>query len=117
MWVSNGTVAGTTMLHGVSGGFGYLGDGDGAITPINGLFYLQGKDSKGDIGLWQSSGTVGGTTLVQDINGAGDGYYPLALTDLNGNLIVAVDQDASGLELWSEPMPAGPLALKERKSG
>jgi ELWxxDGT repeat protein len=47
LWVSNGTVAGTTLLHDMSGGFGYLGDGDGAITPINGLFYLQGKDSKG----------------------------------------------------------------------
>ncbi len=119
LWVSNGTVAGTTMLHKLSGGFGYLGDGDGAITPINGLFYVQGTDSKGDIGLWQSDGTVAGTTLVQDINGADSVYYPMALTDLNGNLIVAVNQDASGLELWSEPMPAGPLAVKEqsRKQG
>ncbi len=114
LWVSNGTVAGTTILHKVSGGFGYLGDGDGAITPINGVFYLQGEDSKGNIGLWQSNGTVAGTTLVQDIDGADGDSYPMALTDLNGNLIVAVNQDGQGLQLWSEPMPAGPLAVKER---
>ncbi len=119
LWVSNGTVAGTTMLHGVSGGFGYLGDGDGAITPINGLFYVQGEDSKHNIGLWQSDGTVAGTTLVQDIHGADRDSYPMALTDLNGNLIVAGNEDASGLELWSEPMPAGALAVKaqSRKPG
>ena len=119
LWVSNGTVAGTAMLHGVSGGFGYLGDGDGAITPINGLFYVQGKDSKGDIGLWQSDGTVAGTTLVQDINGADRVFYPMALTDLNGNLIVAVDEDSQGLELWSGPMPVGAPAVtgQSRKQG
>ncbi len=109
LWVSNGTVAGTMMLHNVSGGYGYLGDGDGAIAPISGVFYLQGEDSKGNIGLWQSSGTVAGTTLVQDIDGADGDSYPMALTDLNGRLIVAINQDGQGLELWSELMPGGHL--------
>ena len=69
LWVSNGTVAGTTAVKDVERRIRLsAGDGDGAITPINGLFYLQGTDSKHGTELWQSNGTVAGTTLVQDIN-------------------------------------------------
>ena len=106
LWLSNGTAAGTTLVKDVGGGFGYLGTGDGAIAPINGVFYLQGTDSKHGTELWQSNGTIAGTTLVQDINPGKVSSYPYVLTVLNGNLIVAADDGVHGRELLSGPIPA-----------
>ena len=50
--------------------------GDGAITAINGRFFLQAADAKHGTELWQSNGTVAGTTLVQDINPGKGSSYP-----------------------------------------
>ena len=116
--MSNGTAAGTTEMKDVRGGLGYATDdgiGGGAITSINGFFYLRGTDSKHGTELWQSDGTVAGTTLVQDINPGTGSSDPYALTELNGNLIVAADDGTHGVELLSGPMPAGPAAVKPGK--
>jgi ELWxxDGT repeat protein len=123
LWLSNGTAKGTTQVKDVRGGFGYLatGDfyaGDGAISSINGLFYLQGTDSKHGTELWRSDGTVAGTTLVQDLNPGTGSSYPMALAELNGNLIVAANDGTHGVELLSGPIPAGPAgpaAVKPEK--
>jgi ELWxxDGT repeat protein len=111
-WLSNGTVAGTVELKKLAGGGGYIGDGGGAITPINGVVFIQGSDPDGHNSLWQSNGTVAGTTLVQDISSSGGVFSgPYALTELNGNLIVAAAVGDHGLELLSEPIPAAPATL------
>ena len=115
LWVSNGTAAGTKAVKGVGGGFGELITDDGAITPIHGRFYLQGEDTKHGTELWQSDGTVAGTTLVQDINPGPSSSDPMALTELNGNLIVAADDGVHGLELLSGPIPAAPVAVTLRR--
>ena len=115
LWVSNGTAAGTKVVKDIRGGFGYLGDSDSAITPINGVLYLQGTDSEHGTELWQSNGTVAGTTLVQDINPGPGSSDPMALTELNGNLIVAANDGVHGLELLSGPIPAAPAIVELRK--
>ncbi len=115
LWVSNGTAAGTKVVKDIRGGFGYLGDSDNAITPINGVLYLQGTDSEHGTELWQSNGTVAGTTLVQDINPGPGSSDPMALTELNGNLIVAANDGVHGLELLSGPIPAAPAIVELRK--
>ena len=113
LWVSNGTVAGTKALESLGGGVG-----DGAITTINGQFFLDATDAKDGFELWQSNGTVSGTTLVQDINpGKGDSY-PYALTELNGLQMVQTDYGTSGIELQSGPapdVPAPPADVKARQ--
>jgi ELWxxDGT repeat protein len=119
LWVSDGTAAGTQQVKDIHGGFGYLGDdgeSEGAITPIGGLLYLQGTDSQDGTELWQSNGTVAGTRLVQDIHPAAGLSYAMALTELNGNLIVAADEGVHGLELLSGPIPAAPAAAAIRKA-
>jgi ELWxxDGT repeat protein len=105
LWVSNGTAAGTQMVKGVGGGFGYAVTADGAITPIDGRFFLQGANAQDGMELWQSNGTVAGTTLVQDINPGKGSSTPYALTALYGNLIVAADDSVDGFVLLSLPMP------------
>jgi ELWxxDGT repeat protein len=105
-WLSNGTVAGTVELKDVGGDGGYIGDGGGALTPINGTLFIQGSEPDGVNSLWQSSGSIAGTTLVQDINSGGVFSGPYALVELDGNLIVAAASGTHGLELMSEPFPA-----------
>lgn len=114
LWLSDGTAAGTKPVKGIRGGFGTLGTGDGAITPVDGRFFLEVSDAKHGTELWQSDGTVAGTTLVQDINpGPGSsGPYPLAVLD--GMLIVAADDGTHGLELLSGPIPPAPAAAGVR---
>jgi ELWxxDGT repeat protein len=111
LWVSNGTAAGTLEVKGVGGGFGSSGTGAGAIAPINGRFFLQADNANRGPELWQSNGTIGGTTLVQDID-LGKGSYPWILSEVNGNLIVAVNDGALGLELLSGPVPPVPATVK-----
>ncbi len=84
------------------------------ITPINGVFYLQASENQYGTQLWESNGTVAGTTLVQDMSpGAGSSYhYLMALTELNGKLIVAAEDGVYGFELLSGPMPAATGAVK-----
>ncbi len=115
LWLSNGTAAGTLEVKGVGGGFGDSETGDGAITPINGRFFLQASDAKHGTELWQSNGTVAGTTLVQDINPGKSSSYPWALTEVNGNLIVAVDYGPLGMQLMGGPVPPAPAAVKTGK--
>jgi ELWxxDGT repeat protein len=112
LWLSNGTAAGTLEVKGVGGGVGDSETGDGAITPINGRFFLQASDPKHGTELWQSDGTFAGTTLVEDINPGKDSSYPWVLTEVNGYLIVAVDYGPLGLKLMSGPVPAAPAAVK-----
>jgi ELWxxDGT repeat protein len=115
LWVSNGTTKGTKAVKGVRGGFGD-GDGYGAIAPIDGRFYLQGENRQYGTGLWQSNGTTAGTIPVPDINSGTGSFYGMALTELNGNLIVAAgDGTNQGLELLSGPMPAATTVVTLRK--
>ena len=115
LWLSDGTAAGTVAVKGVGGGFGVFATGDGAITPINGRFFLQASDPKHGSELWQSNGTVAGTTLVQDINPGKGSSYPWALTEVNGYLIVAVDYGPLGMQLMGGPVPAAPAAVETGK--
>jgi ELWxxDGT repeat protein len=114
LWLTNGTVAGTTVVKDIGGGeilgFGVGGGGvgSGAIAPIDGRFFIAAQNAKYGNALWQSNGTVAGTTLVQDF-GTGEAAtapYAYALTELNGQLIVAANDGTHGLELWSGPIPA-----------
>jgi ELWxxDGT repeat protein len=104
-WLTRGTVAGTVEVKDLGGDGGYIGDGGGAITPINGRLFIHGSDPDGVNSLWQSSGTIAGTTLVQDVNSGGVFSGPYALAELDGNLIVAAASGTHGLELMSEPFP------------
>jgi ELWxxDGT repeat protein len=121
LWLTNGTVAGTTVVKDLGGGFGYSsydgnednGSGDGALAPIDGRFFIDGQSAKYPNALWQSNGTVAGTTLVQDFSGSQASMsYADPLTELNGHLIVAADDATHGLELWSGPMPPAPKSGK-----
>ena len=115
LWLTDGTAAGTLPVKGLEGGFGVFGTGDGAITPINGRFFLQASDAKHGAELWQSNGTVAGTTLVQDINPGKGSSYPWVLTEVNGYLIAAVDYGPLGMQLMGGPVPAAPAAVKTGK--
>jgi ELWxxDGT repeat protein len=115
LWLSDDTAAGTLAVKGVGGGYGDSDTGDGAITPINGRFFLQASDAKHGAELWQRNGTVAGTTLVQDINRGKGSSYTWVLTEVDGNLLVAVDYGPLCMQLMGGPVPPAPAAVKTGK--
>src|SRR5947209_8547751 len=80
LWVTNGTVAGTQELTGISGASsGGLDPVD--LTVFNGEVLFNGVDASGNPGLWMTNGTVAGTQELTGISGASSGGLdPVDLT-------------------------------------
>ena len=66
--------------------------------------------------LWKSDGTAAGTVMVKDINldPYSWGGSPRNLTDVNGTLFFAADDDVHGFELWkSDGTADGTVMVRE----
>lgn len=111
LWVTDGTVAGTRMLTGISAGSG--------MTEYKGMLYFNGSNG-GTSGseLWRSNGTLAGTTLVKDINPGSASSSPNCLVVLDEMLYFAATNSVSGRELWkSDGTVAGTLLFKDIRPG
>lgn len=104
LWISDGTLAGTSMVKDI-----YAGTGDG-INISNGISYLyttgalffKGTTAAQGDELWKSDGTSAGTAIVQDIYpGTGNAAPELTLvTNFNKIIFSATDGSSSQTDLF-----------------
>ena len=96
LYVSDGTVAGTTVLLNINSSGN---DNVGSLGLINGLVYFAAEDGVNGRELWVTDGTSGGTRMVADINPSG-GSEPYGFTLSNGKIYFTANDGARGRELY-----------------
>jgi ELWxxDGT repeat protein len=112
LWASDGTPAGTTVLH----RFRTTGPGQqpgvDRIVASDGLAYFAGGDA-GDgsgIELWASDGTPQGTMPIADIRPGADSSLPQDLLDVNGTLYFTAVDSTGNRQLFRATRPTAPPA-------
>ena len=96
LYVSDGTVAGTTVLLNINGSGN---DNVGSLGLINGLVYFAAEDGVNGRELWVTDGTSGGTRMVTDLNLTG-GSDPYGFTLSNGKIYFTANDGTRGRELY-----------------
>jgi LPXTG-motif cell wall-anchored protein len=96
LYVSDGTVAGTTVLLNINSSGN---DNVGSLGLINGQVYFAADDGVNGRELWVSDGTSGGTRMVADINPSG-GSEPYGFTLSNGKIYFTANDGTRGRELY-----------------
>jgi ELWxxDGT repeat protein len=102
LWETNGTVAGTYELTGISGADAY-GLQPNGFTVFNGAVLFVGYDSNAVYGLWETNGTAAGTYELTGISGRwtqGQGFHPTDLTVFNGEVLFTGDDASGNYGLW-----------------
>ena len=113
LWITNGTVAGTSEIGGagnigIANAFsGGLLPGDPDFTVFKGVALFRGRDAANNIGLWETNGTATGTFELAPVAGAavvgtpGSDVQPQSMTVLGGEVLFdgADQQDTEG-SLW-----------------
>ena len=96
LYVSDGTVVGTTVLLDINSSGN---DNVGSLGLINGLVYFAAEDGVNGRELWVTDGTSGGTRMVADINPSG-GSEPYGFTLSNGKIYFTANDGTRGRELY-----------------
>ena len=111
LWVTDGTVAGTTELS--VAGAGPYGLHPTGFTPVNGKLLFGGEDTSDRFGLWATDGTVAGTTELA-VPGLPAAYTsPFAnFTPYNSKVLFTVSDTSGAQSLWvSDGTSAGTAEL------
>jgi ELWxxDGT repeat protein len=104
LWKSDGTEAGTVLVKDIFPG-GYPdpnSSGPSNLTNVNGTLFFSAFDGwTHGWGLWKSDGAEAGTVLLKDTDpgNEGDRGGPKNLTNVNGTLFFAADDEILGYEL------------------
>ena len=96
LWISDGTVGGTSMLLDINAGAGNSDPESFAI--YNDKLYFVADPGTGTQ-LWETDGTQAGTKLVTEPNVGGEGAVE-ELAAYNGKLYFTADNGTNGPELW-----------------
>lgn len=119
LWVTDGTVAGTTLFSDINAGAG--GAFPTAWVDLGTTAVFTATDATGGTELWTSDGTNAGTARLADLNAGATGSNPVFL----GNPIVSGAADAAkamfvlndgttGREIWvTDGTKAGTALLKD----
>jgi ELWxxDGT repeat protein len=109
LWRSNGTAAGTQIVH---------PGGGSNLTNLGGTLFFSANDGTHGVELWRSNGTAAGTHIVKDINPGGSGSYTGDLTNVGGTLFFSANDGTHGSELWrSNGTAAGTVLIKDIDPG
>src|ERR1700722_16274532 len=95
LWVTNGTVAGTSELTGVSGArIAGLVPKDFTVLPDEGIVFA-GADASNDTQLWVTRGTAASTSELTGISGASTGGLDPEDLATFGNEVLFDGQDTA----------------------
>lgn len=99
-WISDGTLAGTTLLKDINPGTGSSGFGTDFVE-FNGDLYFKAFSEGSGTEIWKTDGTTTGTVLaVETLLGPGDGF-PLNFVVAGDFLYFTADAGSFGdRELW-----------------
>jgi ELWxxDGT repeat protein len=108
LWVSDGTIAGTSMIKDINAGAGSSIPENFIIA--SGKLYFTADDGSGVSQLWTTDGTSLGTVKVKSI-------APTLLTVSNGILFFVANDGVYGSELWkTDGTSAGTVVVKDIRS-
>lgn len=125
LWISDGTIAGTTLLKDIYPG---SADGDpysnaGNFNVVNGILYFTANDGVNGRELWKTDGTSAGTVMVKDINPGASGSsvnfpVPIGSESMGNTLFFTVNNVTNGTELWkTDGTNAGTVMVKDINPG
>jgi ELWxxDGT repeat protein len=104
LWVTDGTVAGSQELTGISGVYTGTGGFDPYnLTVFNGEVLFTGTDAADEMSLWVTNGTAAGTQELTGINGAytgSGGLQPFGLVVLDTEVLFNGIDAAGDKGLW-----------------
>jgi ELWxxDGT repeat protein len=103
LYRTDGTSAGTTLLHRFEGEFS---DVPHAFTGYGGVTWFVAEDDEHGTELWRTDGTVEGTRLERDFIPGWLSSYPRDLVATDDFLFFVVDDPEYGTEPWRIRMPA-----------
>jgi ELWxxDGT repeat protein len=98
LWISDGTVEGTTLVKDIWPGrySAYPTN----LTNTSGVVFFAADDGVHGDELWRSDGTEAGTTLVKDIHPGAGGTIFSSFVNINGILYFSADGVGKGKEVW-----------------
>lgn len=115
LWVSDGTVAGTTMLKDINAGAGSSGV---SRLGVGGPYlYFTADDGVNGVELWKTDGTASGTSMVKNIGPGSAGANPDDFADgyvsIGGTTFFTADT-STGRELWkTDGTSSGTVMVKD----
>jgi len=101
LWVTNGTMAGTTLLKSFDAQGGNLDPQLGNLTAFDGRLFFRAVTLLDGAELWQSDGTVAGTTILRNISpGPFHSVPDQELAAADDTLFFSARNLVHGYELW-----------------
>jgi ELWxxDGT repeat protein len=96
-WITDGSVAGTTLLKDINPGAAFSTDLSGYIWNNN--FYFGADDGVNSVELWKSDGTEAGTVMVKNIHPS-TYSLPGGFRAYHNHLFFVANDGTHGNELW-----------------
>lgn len=106
LWVTDGTVAGTSFIKDLGGIAGDNGLSDetriGTMRIFNNKMYFAGTEPRDtQAHLWVSDGTTAGTVLIKKINTNGTSFSDAFVSNIFNNKLFFIADDGNGFDLYS----------------
>jgi ELWxxDGT repeat protein len=101
LWASNGTTAGTKMLHHPLSLYDEFGT---TLFALDKRVLFSGSDDGANLELWVSNGRESGTRRVQDIAPGPASSFPQAFTRVGSQVFFVANDGVHGNELWVLPL-------------
>jgi len=116
LWISDGTLAGSTRLATLS--VSNVGLPDAELTISGNKAYFMGQDATAGQELWVTDGSAAGTRMLKDINPAGDSKVDRITSLGSGLALFTVVDAAGGGHLWrTDGTTAGTVLISDVPPG